>query len=234
MRREGYEMQISRPEVILRKGPKGETLEPYEEVHIETTTKTVGAVVEMMGKRRAEMIDMRDNNGAVHLTYIAPTRGLLGFRYQFLTATRGLGIMHSIFHDYGRHVGEISSRSRGAIVAWETGVTTSYGLKNAEQRGVLFVGPGTEVYQGMVVGEQPRPGDLDVNVCKKRKKDNMRQAFKEISERLTPPRLMSLDECIEYLGDDELLEVTPANLRGRKRCLKKHERDKLVRRAKRA
>jgi len=233
MRREGYEMQISRPEVILRKGPQGETLEPYEEVHIETTHETVGAVVEMLGKRRGEMMDMHESKtGTVHLTYIVPTRGLLGFRYQFLTSTRGVGIMHSIFHGYGPFVGEIGGRSQGSIVAWENGISTSYGLKNAEQRGALFIGPGVEVYQGMVVGEHQRPGDIDINVAKKRKMDNMRQSFKEITERLTPPRQMSLDECIEYLADDELLEVTPQNLRIRKRVLLKHERGKIAHRLK--
>ncbi len=233
MRREGYEMEISRPEVILRTNEAGQTEEPYEEVHIETSPETVGAVVEMLGKRRGEMVAMQDStSGTVHLTYIVPTRGLLGFRYQFLTATRGMGVMHSIFHDYGLLVGEINGRSRGSIIAWETGTTTTYGLKNAEVRGALFVGPNVKVYQGMVAGAHQRPGDLDVNVCKKRKLDNMRQSFKEINERLTPPRVMSLDECIEYLNDDELLEVTPDNLRIRKRTLPKNERDKISKRSK--
>ncbi|MFZ2489281.1 MAG: translational GTPase TypA [Anaerolineae bacterium] len=233
MRREGYEFQVSRPEVILRDGPDGEKLEPYEEVHIETSPETVGVVVEMLGKRRGQLLDMQDlNNGSVMLTYLAPTRGLLGFRYQFLTATRGMGIMHSILHDYLPLAGAMQSRARGSLVAWESGETTTYGLKNAEERGVLFYGPGVEVYQGMVVGEHQRPGDLDVNVCKARHLDNIRSATKEIQERLTPPREMSLDECIEYLADDELLEVTPQSLRIRKRILPKHDRDRAAKQTK--
>ena len=233
MRREGYEFQVSRPEVILRDGPDGEKLEPYEEVHIETSPESVGVVVEMLGRRRGEMLNLQDlNNGSVMLTYLAPTRGLLGFRYQFLTATRGMGIMHSIFHDYMPLAGPIQGRSRGSLVAWETGATTTYGLKNGEERGVLFLGPGVGVYQGMVVGEHQRPGDLDVNVCKARHLDNIRSSTKEIQERLTPPREMSLDECIEYLADDELLEVTPLNLRIRKRLLSKHDRDRAAKQTK--
>jgi len=233
MRREGYEFQVSRPEVILLDGPAGEKLEPYEEVHVETSPDTVGVVVEMLGKRRGQLLNMQDlNNDSVMLTYLAPTRGLLGFRYQFLTATRGMGIMHSILHDYLPLAGAIQGRSRGSLVAWETGETTTYGLKNGEERGVLFLGPGVEVYQGMVVGEHQRPGDLDVNVCKARHLDNIRSSTKEIQERLTPPRQLSLDECIEYLADDELLEVTPQNLRIRKRILPKHDRDRAAKQAK--
>ena len=230
MRREGYEFQISRPEVILQDGLDGEKLEPFEEVHIETSPETVGVVVEMLGKRRGQMLNLQDmNNGSVQLTYLVPTRGLLGFRYQFLTATRGMGTMHSIFHDYLPLAGSMPSRSRGSLIAWETGTTTTYGLKNGEERGVLFLGPGVEVYQGMVIGEHQRPGDLDVNVCKARHLDNIRSSTKEIQERLTPPRELSLDECIEYLADDELLEVTPLSLRIRKRILIKHDRDRAVR-----
>jgi GTP-binding protein len=233
MRREGYEFQVSRPEVILRDGLAGEKLEPFEEVHVETSPETVGVVVEMLGRRRGEMLNMQDmNNGSVILAYLAPTRGLLGFRYQFLTATRGMGAMHSVFHDYLPVAGAIQGRSRGSLVAWETGATTTYGLKNGEERGVLFLGPGVEVYQGMVVGEHQRPGDLDVNVCKARHLDNIRSATKEIQERLTPPREMSLDECMEYLADDELLEVTPHSLRIRKRILPKHDRDRAAKQAK--
>jgi len=233
MRREGYEFQVSRPEVIFREGPDGETLEPYEEVFIETSAETIGAVVEMLGKRRGEMQHTETaTDGTVHLTYLVPTRGLLGFRYQFLTATRGLGVMHSIFHGYGPLAGVINARSRGSLVAWEAGPTTSFGLENAEGRGVLFVGPGIDVYAGMVVGEHQRPGDLDVNVCKRKHLTNMRNAIRDIDVRLTPPRQMSLDEAIEYLTDDELLEVTPKNLRIRKRILDKSQRARETKRAK--
>jgi GTP-binding protein len=233
MRREGYEFQVSRPEVILRDGLAGEKLEPYEEVHIETSPETVGVVVEMLGKRRGQLLNMQDlNNGSVMLNYLVPTRGLLGFRYQFLTATRGMGVMYTLFHDYLPLAGAIQGRSRGSLVAWEAGPTTTYGLKNAEERGVLFLGPGVEVYQGMVVGEHQRPGDLDFNVAKARHLDNIRSATKEIQERLTPHRQLSLDECMEYLADDELLEVTPLSLRIRKRILDKHDRDKAAKQAK--
>jgi GTP-binding protein len=233
MRREGYEFQVSRPEVILRDGLAGEKLEPYEEVHIETSPETVGVVVEMLGKRRGQLLNMQDlNNGSVMLNYLVPTRGLLGFRYQFLTATRGMGVMYTLFHDYLPLAGPIQGRSRGSLVAWEAGPTTTYGLKNAEDRGVLFIGPGVEVYQGMVVGEHQRPGDLDFNVAKARHLDNIRSSTKEIQERLTPPRQLSLDESMEYLADDELLEVTPQSLRIRKRILPKHDRDRAAKQTK--
>ncbi len=235
MRREGYEFQVSRPEVILRAGPDGEMQEPYEELHIETTPESVGGVVEMLGKRRGEMQTMVETSqGTVHLEYILPTRGLLGFRYQFLTATRGMGVMNTLFHGYGPLVGQIRARAKGSLVAWEQGTATTFGIKNAEERGQLFIAPGTSVYQGMVVGEHQRPGDLDINVCKTKHLTNMRQSFREIDERLTPARQMSLDECIEYLTEDELLEVTPENLRIRKRTLDRHARGRLSKRAKEA
>ncbi len=232
MRREGYEFHVSRPEVIFHRREDGKLLEPYEEVHIETSPETVGVVVEMLGRRRGEMQHMEDTpSGNVMLRYIVPTRGLLGFRYQFLTATRGSGVMHTIFHGYGQHAGEIPGRSRGSLVSWETGAANSYGIQNAEERGTLFIRPGTAVYEGMVVGERQRPGDLDVNVCKKKHLTNMRNAVRDIDVRLTPPREMSLDECIEFLADDELLEVTPESLRIRKRILPREERGKANKRA---
>ncbi|HSB90226.1 MAG TPA: translational GTPase TypA [Anaerolineales bacterium] len=233
MRREGYEFQVSRPEVILRQD-EGETLEPFEEVYLETSPAALGVILEMLGNRRGQMLDMQDAGESVRLRYLVPTRGLLGFRYQFLTATRGAGFLHSIFHDYLPLVGGQFGRSGGSLVAWEAGVTTSYGLKNAEERGMLFVGPGVEVYEGMVVGEHPRPGDIVVNVCKKRHVTNVRSSNKEIDERLTPPREMSLDQCIEYLRDDELLEVTPKSLRMRKRILDSHVRGREDKRAREA
>jgi len=233
MRREGYEFQVSRPEVILRY-KEGKTLEPFEEVYIETAPDVLGAVVEMLGSRRGQMIDMQDAGDAVRLRYLVPTRGLLGFRYHFMTATRGAGFLHSIFHDYLPLSGGPLGRGGGSLVAWEPGITTSYGLKNAEERGMLFVGPGVEVYAGMVVGEQTRPGDIVVNVCKKRHVTNVRSSNKEIDERLTPPREMSLDQCIEYLRDDELLEVTPKSLRIRKRILDARTRGREEKRAKEA
>jgi GTP-binding protein len=233
MRREGYEFQVSRPEAILKPGADGQLLEPFEEVHIETSPDTVGTVVEMLGTRKGQMIDLVNNpDNTVHLTYVIPTRGLLGFRYQFLTATHGMGIMNTIFNGYQPLAGPIPSRNTSSVVAWESGTTTNFGLKNAEERGVLFLGPGIEVYEGMVVGETARPMDLVVNVCKKKHLTNMRSSNKDIEVRLMTPRNMSLDEAIEYLAEDELLEVTPLNFRIRKRILETEERGKQNKRAK--
>jgi GTP-binding protein len=235
MRREGYEFQVSRPEVIFRDGEDGELLEPFEEVHIETSPDTVGVVVEMLGERRGQMVEMLEGgDGSAHLTYIVPTRGLLGFRYQFLTATRGMGVLNTLFHGYLPVVGPIGGRERGSIVSWENGTTNTYGLKNAEERGALFVGPGVEVYEGMVIGEHAKPGDIAVNVCKTKHLTNMRAARADATVRLTPPRQMSLDEAIEYLAEDELLEVTPLNYRIRKRILNTEERGKQVKKSKEA
>jgi GTP-binding protein len=235
MRREGYEFMVSRPEVILRRGEQEELLEPYEEVYIETSADTVGVVVEMLGSRRGKMLDMVENtDGSVRLAYIVPTRGLLGFRYQFLTATRGMGVMHTLFHGYLPMAGTLAQRSSGSLVSWETGTATTFGLKNAEERGALFIEPGAQVYQGMVVGEHQRPGDLAVNVCKKKHLTNVRQFTRDIDVRLTPARQMSLDEAIEYLAEDELLEVTPLAYRIRKRILDTEERGKQTKKAKEA
>lgn len=233
MRREGYEFEVSRPEAIFHTSETGEMLEPYEELQIETSAETVGTVVEMLGSRRGKMLDMLNlPDGSVHIRYLVPTRGILGFRYQFLTATHGTGVMNSIFDSYGPMAGKIVSRTTSSVVAWETGTTNNFGLKNAEERATLFVGPGVEVYEGMVVGETPRPTDLMVNVCKKKHLTNMRSSNKDIEIRLVPPRLMSLDEAIEYLNDDELLEVTPQSIRIRKRILNTEDRGKQTKKAK--
>ncbi|MGI5917888.1 MAG: translational GTPase TypA [Anaerolineae bacterium] len=233
MRREGYEFQVSRPTVLMRHDENGQILEPFEEVHIETTAEVVGTVVEMLGSRRGQMLNMTNKgDSSVYMTYLVPTRGLLGFRYQFLTATRGLGVMNTLFHGYLPMAGEIPSRTSGSLVASEAGQATSFGLKNAEERGVLFITPGTRVYEGMVVGENQRPVDVAVNVCKRKHLTNMRQSTRDIEVRLNGVREMSLDEAIEYLAEDELLEVTPQNLRIRKAILDTHERNKQQRRAK--
>jgi GTP-binding protein len=235
MRREGYEFQVSRPEVIFHKADDGALLEPFEEVHIETSNETVGAVVEMLGTRRGLMTEMHDEGqGMTRMVFIAPTRGLLGFRYQFLTSTRGAGVMHTIFHGYDELAGAMSTRSTGSLVAWEAGSSTAYALKNAEDRGMLFIGPGTEVYEGMVIGENARGQDMPINICKKKHLTNIRSAGGDMEIRLTPPRRMSLDEAIEYLSDDELLEVTPESYRIRKRILKTDERARVSKKAKEA
>jgi len=233
MRREGYEFQVSRPEAIMKMSEAGELLEPFEELHIDTSPGTVGTVVEMLGSRRGKMLDMLNNpDNTVHLRYLVPTRGLLGFRYQFLTATRGMGTLNSLLHGYLPMAGPIISRSTSSIVSWENGLTSTFGLKNAEERGVLFIGAGVDVYEGMVVGETQRPDDLSVNVCKKKHLTNMRSSNKDIEIRLTPPLTMSLDQAIEYLAEDELLEVTPLNFRIRKRILNTDERGKQTKKAK--
>jgi len=227
MRREGYEFQVSRPDVIIHQGENGEILEPFEEVYIQTSSDTVGIVVEMLGSRRGQMLNLQENQeGSVNLEFLVPTRGLLGFRHQFLTATRGEGVMHAQFHAYLPEVGAIKGRSSGSLVSWETGVTTTYGIKNAEERGIIFFDPGVEVCEGMVIGEHQRPGDLALNICKKKHLTNMRAARGDMEIRLTPPRRMSLDEAIEFLADDELLEVTPLNFRIRKNILSSEERGK--------
>jgi GTP-binding protein len=230
MRREGYEFEVARPEVIFHE-KDGEVLEPFEDVYIEVAESYLGAAVEQLGARRGLMVNMRHSDGGtVHLQYKIPTRGLLGFRSDFLTITRGTGVMHALFAGYEPLSGEINTREHGSLVAWEPGISTSYGLKNAEDRGSLFIAPGVEVYEGMVVGQHIRDTDLTVNVCKKKHLTNMRSSTGDIAVRLTPPRVMSLDDSIEYLGPDELLEVTPQSLRIRKRLLNSEERRRLARR----
>ena len=219
--------------MIFHQAEDGTQLEPYEEVHIETSPETVGVVVEMLGGRRGKMMDMQDTGqGSTRLIYIVPTRGLLGFRYQFLTATRGMGVMNSLFAGYEEMSGAMAQRSTGSLVAWEVGDTTAYALKGAEDRGNLFYGPGVAVYEGMVIGENARPGDIPINVCRKKHLTNMRSSHGDMEIRLTPPRQMSIDEAIEYLADDELLEVTPVSWRIRKRILNTDDRGKQKKKAK--
>ncbi len=220
MRREGYEFHVSRPEVILQTSSSGIILEPFEEVRIEIHPDDIGVVMESLNKRQGELKEMRElNTGTVLLTFLAPTRGILGFRHHFLTMTKGTGVLNTSFHSFAPQAGSVDARSHGSLVAWETGTTTTFGLKNAEGRGTLFVGPGIEVYRGMVVGENQRPDDIEINVCKTKHLTNMRNSIREINHRLVTPREMSLDQYIEFLADDEFLEVTPKNLRIRKRVL---------------
>jgi len=233
MRREDYEMQVSKPEVIFRKGEAGETLEPFEEVHIEVAESHLGTVIEMLGNRRGLMVNMvNGGDGSVYLTYIVPTRGMLGFRQQFLTSTQGMGVMNTLFHDYLPMAGPIPERSQGSLVAWESGTATAFSIRNAGERGFLFIDPGTEVYEGMVIGQHQRPGDLNINIAKKKQLTNVRAARAEILVSLTPARKMSLDECIEYIAEDELLEITPLSIRIRKRELNSDQRGKMTKKAK--
>ncbi|MCL5056444.1 MAG: translational GTPase TypA [Actinobacteria bacterium] len=216
MRREGYEFEVSRPRVI-EKEINGVKCEPVEELMIEIPEECVGIVMERLGPRKSELVNMtHKGDGTVKLEFHIPTRGLFGFRSEFLTDTKGMGIMHHSFHHYAPGRGEIQTRLRGSLVAFETGETTTYGLENAQERGDLFVGPGVKVYKGMVVGEHSRPGDLAVNVCKKKQLTNIRSSTSDMAAKITPPRLMTLEQCLEFITDDELVEVTPHSLRMRK------------------
>jgi GTP-binding protein len=227
MRREGYEFEVSKPEVIYQTDPEtGEVLEPVEEVHIEVADSLTGVVIELLGSRRGQMVNMHSENGTTYLTYLVPTRGLLGFRPHFMRATSGMGQLHSVMYGYMPLAGAVPTRQFGSLVAWETGTATAYGIENAQLRGTTFIEPGTEVYEGMVVGEHIRPEDLAVNVAKTKHLTNIRAKSAEENNRLTPPRLMSLEDCLEFLAEDELLEVTPLALRIRKRILNNEERQK--------
>jgi GTP-binding protein len=231
MRREGYEFEVSKPEVIFREDPEtGETLEPIEEVHVEVAENMVGTVVELLGARRGIMTNMSSDNSTTYLTYRVPTRGMLGFRSHFLRATGGLGQVHSLHHGYDPLAPEIHGRQFGSLVAAETGISTAYAMVSLQQRGSFFIAPGVEVYQGMVVGEHIRPGDLDLNVTKAKHLTNHRAKPTDTTAGLNTPRDLSLDDCIEFLAEDELLEVTPLNLRMRKRILNGEERIKVRKR----
>jgi GTP-binding protein len=224
MRREGYELQVSQPEVIYKE-IEGQRCEPYEQLSIDVHEDYLGTVVEMLGRRRGEMQDMSYRpNSEVHLEFVVPTRGLIGFRTDLLTETRGTGIMNSELIGYRPFAGALQTAHGGSLVATETGPTTPFGLSNSEPRGRLFIGPQVEVYEGMVVGQHVRDGDLDVNVCKKKHLTNMRSSTSDEGIRLTPAINMSLDRALEYIGPDELVEVTPKSIRIRKRTLEKNMR----------
>jgi GTP-binding protein len=231
MRREGYEFSVSRPEVIMRDGPSG-PLEPVEEVFLEIPESYLGTVTEMLGQRRGRMEQIRyGDDGTVYCEYLAPTRGLLGFRQPFLTITRGTGIYHALFSDFEPYFGDIVSQGRGSLVALENGIVTSYALRELQQRGSFFMQPGDEVYAGQVVGQHIRDEALVVNVCKTKQLGNYRSKPKQDMEGLDAPRVMSLDDAIEYLGKDELLEVTPSAMRIRKKELRHETRQRAAKRA---
>ena len=226
MRREGYEFQVSRPEVITKE-IDGRRMEPIEHLVIDTTEPFVGVVTELVGGRKAQMTDMvNDGRGNVRVEFSIPTRGLIGLRNAFLTATKGNGVMSSRLIGYEPWMGQIASTRTGALVASESGVALSHGIANAQERGLTFVEPQTEVYEGMVVGQQPRQGDLAVNVCRAKKLTNMRASTSEIAIKLTPPVVLSLEQALDFLQDDELLEVTPKAFRLRKRLLSADDRAK--------
>ena len=227
MRRQGYEFQVSRPSVIYKYDENGKKLEPIELLMIEVPEEYVGAVMERLGTRKAELQNMGTREGgSTHLEFLIPARGLMGYRSQFLTDTNGNGIMNHVFHDYEPYKGDIEQRLTGSIVVHESGETTSYGLFNTQSRGRLFVGPGVEVYEGMIVGENPKNEDIVCNVCKKKQATNMRAAGSDDALKLVPPSILSLEQSLEFIKDDELVEVTPKSIRLRKRILSKELRMK--------
>ncbi|MGI6205789.1 MAG: translational GTPase TypA [Anaerovoracaceae bacterium] len=225
MRREGYEFAVSPPRVLTRT-VDGVLEEPIERLVADVPENSVGSVIEKLGQRKADMIQMTPVGNRMKLEFLVPSRGLFGYRNEFMTDTRGEGIMASTFECYAPFKGDIERRTNGSLVAFETGECAAYGLFNAQDRGTLFVSPGVKVYEGMVVGVSPKSGDIDVNVCKKKNLTNMRAAGSEEALRLVPPKQMSLEQCIEFLADDELLEITPESLRIRKSILGKQDRAK--------
>ncbi|HEY7236338.1 MAG TPA: translational GTPase TypA [Gemmatimonadaceae bacterium] len=234
MRREGYEFQVSRPRVITREGLNGERLEPYEELMIDVPEEFLGVVIEKLGPRRGEMLEMKNpGQGLVRLRYRIPARGLFGYRSEFLTDTRGTGILHHRFLDYGLWAGPLAGRTRGSLVSMENGTIVAFALANLQERSTLLVAPGDAVYEGMVIGENARPGDMDVNPTREKKLTNMRSKSADEHIQLEPPRELTLEAALEYIEDDELIEVTPQSIRLRKRFLSASDRKKLSREAKR-
>jgi GTP-binding protein len=234
MRREGFEFQVSRPRVITHFGDNGERLEPYEELAIDVPEEHMGIVIEKLGPRKASMIEMKNpGQGLVRLVYRIPARGLFGYRSEFLTDTRGTGLMHHRFLEYGAWSGQLQGRLRGVLVSMEQGTIIAFALGNLQERSTLFVKPGDEVYEGMVIGENARPGDMDVNPTKEKKLTNMRSKGTDDAINLEPPRQLTLETALEYIEDDELIEVTPKSIRLRKRLLKESDRKRINRNAKR-
>ncbi len=220
MRREGYEFQVSKPQVILKESG-GKTLEPYEIVIVDVPEEYAGTVIEKLGSRKAEMRNMQPiNNGTYsRIEFRIPSRGLIGYRSEFLTDTRGNGIMNTLFDGYDEYCGAFPGRNRGSMIAWEDGESITYGLYNAEGRGDLFIGPGVKVYEGMIVGRNAKAEDIVINVCKKKHATNTRASGSDDALKLTPPINMSLENCLEFIADDELVEVTPESIRLRKKIL---------------
>jgi GTP-binding protein len=223
MRREGYEFQVSRPEVIV-KPINGTDHEPFERLLIDVPETFLGAVMEELGPRKAELQNMHVDRSQALLEFIVPTRGLIGFRSEFLRLTKGNGVMNHAYLSYRPWCGEIQQQRNGVLIAWEEGPATAYAMAAAEDRGVFFITPGTKVYAGMIVGEHSRPSDLDINVCKTKKLTNMRSSNSDVLVTLQAPLEMGLEKCLEYIQSDELVEITPKNIRMRKRGLSRKER----------
>ena len=233
MRREGYEFQVSKPNVITKIDENGVKVEPIEHLTIDVPEEFMGPVMEKLGPRKAEMVNMTSAvNGYSRLEFKIPARGLIGFRNEFMTDTKGNGIMNHVFDGFEKYKGEIPGRSRGSIVVFESGEAVTYGLFNAQERGTLFIEPGTEVYAGMVCGECSRADDIDLNICKKKQLTNTRSSGADDALKLTPVRQMSLEQCLEFINNDELVEVTPVNVRMRKRILDSAERKRAINRSK--
>ena len=227
MRREGYEFQVSPPRVLFRT-VDGVKCEPMERLVIDVPADCVGSIMEQLGTRKADLLDMNPVGERMKMNFLIPSRGLFGYRNDFLTATKGEGIMASVFDSYAPFKGELDRRSTGSLISYETGVSITYGLYNAQQRGVLFIGAGVDVYEGMIIGMNPKNEDVTVNVCKKKQLTNTRASGSDDALRLIPPRQLSLEQCLEFLADDELLEVTPLHLRLRKRILSNDLRMKSI------
>ena len=227
MRREGYEFQVSPPRVLYRT-IDGVLCEPLERLVVDVPSDAVGAVIEKLGSRKGDLLEMNPVGSRMKLEFLVPSRGLFGYRNEFLTDTKGEGIMASVFETYAPHKGELSRRNTGSLVSFETGESVAYGLFNAQERGALFIGPGVKVYEGMIVGVCPKQEDVVVNVCKRKQLTNMRASGSDEALRLVPPRKLSLEQCLEFLADDELLEVTPENLRMRKTILNHEKRMKAI------
>ncbi|MBS6751320.1 MAG: translational GTPase TypA [Firmicutes bacterium] len=228
MRREGYEFQVSPPRVLMQRDEKGNLMEPMEELVADVPQEYVGSVIEKLGTRKAELKEMTPVGARMRLIFLVPSRGLFGYRNEFLTDTHGEGIMASVFDSYAPYKGEVTRRSTGSLVAWEQGEAVAYGIWNAQERGIMFITPGTPVYGGMIVGVSPKQEDIPVNVCRTKHLTNTRASGSDEALRLVPPRQMSLEQCMEFLADDELLEVTPKNLRLRKRILDHSQRMKNI------
>jgi GTP-binding protein len=228
MRREGYELQVSKPQVIFKE-VDGKKLEPIEHVTVEVPESFAGSVIEKLGKRRGEMKDMKVENKTAYLEFVIPTRGLIGYRSELLTDTKGLGIMNALFHGYEDYKGDFDANAHGSLIVFEDGETRTYSLVAAQERGQLFLGPGVRVYCGMIVGKNAKTEDLEVNVCKEKKLSNMRSKGDGAAEGLDTPRTMGLEDALEYIGDDELVEVTPKNIRLRKLLLDPNDRKRALR-----
>ena len=228
MRREGFEFAVSPPRVLMRRNENGALEEPIEELVADVPQEYVGSVIEKMGNRKGDLLEMNPVGSRMRLKFLVPSRGLFGYRNEFLTDTHGEGIMNTVFHSYAPFKGELQRRSTGSLIAWETGDAVAYGIWNAQERGAMFITPGTKVYGGMVVGVSPKNEDIPVNVCRTKHLTNTRASGSDEALRLIPPRQLSLEQSMEFLADDELLEVTPQNLRIRKRILDHSQRMKNI------